>query len=172
MFRTAPASSPPATMRPSTFLLLALSTVTFAQPTLRPRDNENNDDNKNNKDKYDWAPALERYYQAVGKHVAEIRTAKDVSNILSTCDLTQAVQPVAPSPLPAPAAGLSLAHVALGRGTQVSDTLCLCALTEHQLTFIRITLARERHRRMHRRSSAPQHRYTMHPAYPRRTRTS
>lgn len=105
-------------MRPSTFLLLALSTVTFAQPTIRARDSA---DKNNNNDKFEWAPALEKYYRAVGKHVAEIRTTEDVSKILSTCDLTQAVQPVAPSPLPAPAAGLTLIHVALGRGTQVSQ---------------------------------------------------
>ncbi|KAK0253964.1 hypothetical protein B0A54_11642 [Friedmanniomyces endolithicus] len=34
------------------------------------------------------------------------------------CDLSQAVMPTAPTPLPAPAPGLSLSHVAIGRGTQ------------------------------------------------------
>jgi len=34
------------------------------------------------------------------------------------CDLSQASMPSAPTPLPSPPAGLSLAHVAIGRGTQ------------------------------------------------------
>ncbi|KAK6438696.1 hypothetical protein LTR95_005101 [Oleoguttula sp. CCFEE 5521] len=34
------------------------------------------------------------------------------------CDLSKAQMPVAPTPLPSPAAGLVLSHVALGRGTQ------------------------------------------------------
>ncbi len=36
-----------------------------------------------------------------------------------TCDLSKAAMPVAPTPLPAPS-GLTLEHVALGRGVQVS----------------------------------------------------
>ena len=159
-------------MRPSTILLLALSSVTFAQPTVRPRDGEDNSSSNKN-DKYDWAPALERYYQAVGKHVAEIRTAaKGDSNVLSTCDLTQAVQPANPVALPAPAAGLTLAHVALGRGTQVSYTIRLVLLSEHQLMSIRITLARERHRRTRRSSLGLRRPFTMQPASPQCTRIS
>ncbi|KAI9876340.1 MAG: hypothetical protein M1830_006737 [Pleopsidium flavum] len=94
-------------MRPSTYLMLALSTaiVIVAQPTLRPRD----------KDEYDWTPALQSYYQAVGKHVANIRETKNFPK-LPPCDLTLAVMP--PSSLPPPNTGLTLAHVALGRGTQ------------------------------------------------------
>lgn len=162
-------------MRPSTFLLLALSTVTFAQPTIGARDSDNNNNNNNN-DKYEWAPALERYYRAVGKHVAEIRTTKDVSKILSTCDLTQAVQPVAPSPLPAPAAGLTLTHVALGRGTQVSDAGYFEPPSRNidQLTRTvhRTTLARERPRRTHRPLSALRRPFTMPLVFPPPTRTS
>ncbi|KAJ4360522.1 uncharacterized protein N0V89_001087 [Didymosphaeria variabile] len=34
------------------------------------------------------------------------------------CDLSKAVMPIAPTPLPAVSSGLALAHVAIGRGTQ------------------------------------------------------
>ncbi|KAF2265141.1 hypothetical protein CC78DRAFT_532586 [Lojkania enalia] len=42
-----------------------------------------------------------------------IKTVED-----GVCDLSLAVMPTAPTPLPPPAAGLTLAHVAIGRGTQ------------------------------------------------------
>ncbi|KAF2715614.1 hypothetical protein K504DRAFT_397121 [Pleomassaria siparia CBS 279.74] len=60
-------------------------------------------------------------------------TVKSIANVLApraipaqalkaledgSCDLSQAQMPLAPSPLPSPAAGLILAHVAIGRGTQ------------------------------------------------------
>ncbi|KAF2466385.1 uncharacterized protein BDR25DRAFT_268889 [Lindgomyces ingoldianus] len=35
-----------------------------------------------------------------------------------SCDLSRAAMPTAPTPLPAPASGLTLSHVAIGRGTQ------------------------------------------------------
>lgn len=98
-------------MRSVTCLLLALSATTYAQPLTKAQENDL-------EAKYSWAPVLQSYYQAVGKHVAEIRTTR--KNILSIpCDLSQAVQPVAPSPLPTPS--LTLTHVAIGRGTQVSN---------------------------------------------------
>ncbi|MCJ1366224.1 hypothetical protein MMC16_005350 [Acarospora aff. strigata] len=96
-------------MRTSTYLLLALSTITLAQPTLQSREPAKDD-------QYDWAPSLEKYYKAVGKHVADIR---DTKNSLTSipCDLTKAVQPIAPTPLPPPT-DRTLTHVAIGRGTQ------------------------------------------------------
>lgn len=52
---------------------------------------------------------LERRYLSP----ATIRTLED-----GVCDLSKAVMPIAPTPLPIPSSGLTLAHVAIGRGTQ------------------------------------------------------
>ncbi|KAF2274617.1 uncharacterized protein EI97DRAFT_94604 [Westerdykella ornata] len=64
---------------------------------------------------------------------APTKTADSISDILArrglhanvikiledgVCDLSNAKMPIAPTPLPEPAPGLQLAHVALGRGTQ------------------------------------------------------
>ena len=43
---------------------------------------------------------------------------KPTSILVEQCDLSKAVQPIAPTPLPAPSSGLVLSHVAIGRGTQ------------------------------------------------------
>ncbi|KAK3117817.1 hypothetical protein LTR53_000366 [Teratosphaeriaceae sp. CCFEE 6253] len=59
-----------------------------------------------------WTQSAESSYLEFGK-----RFPGPGSNP-PTCDLSQASMPVAPTPLPAPAAGLSLSHVAVGRGTQ------------------------------------------------------
>ncbi|KAI9796446.1 MAG: hypothetical protein M1835_003972 [Candelina submexicana] len=91
-------------MRPS-WLVIALCPIASAQPTLRPRG------------AYNWSPTLRNYYEAVGSHIARIRDTPDFPNP-PACDLTQATLPSAPSPLPPPATGLRLAHVAIGRGTQ------------------------------------------------------
>ncbi|KAI9710061.1 MAG: hypothetical protein M1812_007525 [Candelaria pacifica] len=89
----------------SSWLILALSTIVSAQPTLRPRG------------PYDWSPTLRNYYEAVGSHIAKIRDTPSFPNP-PACDLTSATLPSAPSPLPLPGIGLKLAHVAIGRGTQ------------------------------------------------------
>ncbi|KAK5128764.1 hypothetical protein LTR85_000097 [Meristemomyces frigidus] len=59
-----------------------------------------------------WTPSSASSYLEFGKRYPGSNTAAP------TCDLSQAVLPTAPTPLPAPAAGLSLSHVAIGRGTQ------------------------------------------------------
>lgn len=67
------------------------------------------------RDEYAWSPALAGYYQKVALHIQE---AKD-SGAPSVCDLAGAAPPAAPTPLPG-AEKLTLAHVAVGRGIQVS----------------------------------------------------
>ncbi|KAK3678803.1 hypothetical protein LTR78_001256 [Recurvomyces mirabilis] len=58
-----------------------------------------------------WTPSQASSYLEFGKRFPGANTNAP------TCDMSQAVMP-ASSPLPAPAAGLSLSHVAIGRGTQ------------------------------------------------------
>ncbi|KAI9831036.1 MAG: hypothetical protein M1819_005274 [Sarea resinae] len=64
-----------------------------------------------------WAASLKAYYKAVGAHMANIEKMPDFPS-LQACDLRKAQMPTAPSPLPAPDSGLTLSHVAIGRGTQ------------------------------------------------------
>ncbi|OCT49952.1 malate dehydrogenase [Cladophialophora carrionii] len=64
--------------------------------------------------KTSWTPALAGYFDVVFKYIQEAKTEGRAS---ATCDLSKAVMPVAPTPLPFPP-GLVLEHVALGRGVQ------------------------------------------------------
>lgn len=64
---------------------------------------------------YEWTPTLAGYMDVVFRYIQE---AKDTGAAL-TCDLSAAVIPNAPQPLPSPS-NLTLEHVALGRGVQVS----------------------------------------------------
>ena len=76
-----------------------------------------------------WSPELAAFYSTVGKHVQEVRSTQGYGSS-PTCDLSTAQMPLAPTPLPLPDAGLSLKHVAIGRGVQVSGQLMvdiLCA---------------------------------------------
>lgn len=58
---------------------------------------------------------LSKYFQMLGQKVEEGRNMAQAP----VCDMSKAVLPVdSPSPLPLPAAGLTLKHVAIGRGTQ------------------------------------------------------
>ena len=68
------------------------------------------------RDEYAWSPALAGYYEKVALHIQE---AKNSGSGPPSCDLTGAAPPAAPTPLPGPD-GLVLAHVAVGRGVQVS----------------------------------------------------
>ena len=69
-------------------------------------------------DGYSWTPTLAGYYEKVAQHIQDARNKPGFPNAPS-CELSQATLPVAPTPLPSPD-GLRLAHVALGRGVQVS----------------------------------------------------
>ncbi|TKA66168.1 hypothetical protein B0A55_11476, partial [Friedmanniomyces simplex] len=59
-----------------------------------------------------WTPSASASYLEFGKRFP------GADSNAPTCDLSQAVMPAAPTPLPAPASGLTLSHVAIGRGTQ------------------------------------------------------
>jgi hypothetical protein len=72
-------------------------------------------------DGYAWTPTLAGYYEKVAQHIAEARKQPGFPAPPS-CDLSKATLPVAPTPLPSPD-GLKLAHVAVGRGVQVSQRL-------------------------------------------------
>jgi len=54
------------------------------------------------------------YFQVIG---SKVLAGKSMSQE-PVCDLSVAEMPVAPTPLPSPSTGLSLKHVAIGRGTQ------------------------------------------------------
>lgn len=66
-----------------------------------------------------WSPALGEFYAAVDRHIQIARQSGSTSTP-PTCDLSKAVQPVAPTPLPSPGPGWTLAEVVIGRGVQVS----------------------------------------------------
>ena len=74
-------------------------------------------------DPYAWSPALAGYYDAVANHIQKAK-ASGTSDPPS-CDLSQVKLPVAPTPLPSPD-GLTLVHVAVGRGVQVSTVSLQC----------------------------------------------
>ncbi|EXJ61920.1 hypothetical protein A1O7_02351 [Cladophialophora yegresii CBS 114405] len=62
-----------------------------------------------------WTPALAGYYDVVFQYIQKAKAEGRAAS--STCDLSRAVMPVAPTPLPFPP-GMVLEHVALGRGVQ------------------------------------------------------
>jgi len=68
-----------------------------------------------------WTPALGEFYTAVDRHIQVARRDGVVNP--PTCDLSNAAQPVAPTPLPAPDPSWKLTQVAIGRGVQVSQFL-------------------------------------------------
>ncbi|KAK3685637.1 hypothetical protein B0T22DRAFT_224853 [Podospora appendiculata] len=57
---------------------------------------------------------VSEYFNMLATKVQQTRSMA----VAPVCDLSKASLPVAPSPLPAPGAGLTLKHVAIGRGTQ------------------------------------------------------
>jgi len=89
----------------SLLFLTSLVAVTLAAPT---------------QSSYEWTPALAEFYSVVDKHIQDARAAGVPTP--PTCDLTNAKMPVAPTPLPVPAAGLKLSAVVIGRGQQVRRT--------------------------------------------------
>lgn len=64
-----------------------------------------------------WSPALGEFYALVDKHI-QVARQQGTANP-PTCDLARAVQPVAPTPLPAPDPSWTLKEVVIGRGVQV-----------------------------------------------------
>ena len=90
-------------MKTSLVLLGSLATLGLAAPTQTIS--------------YQWSPELAEFYSAVDNHVQKAR-ARGLTQ-QPTCNLSNAVMPVAPTPLPSPAAGLILREVTIGRGVQV-----------------------------------------------------
>ncbi len=94
-----------------TFSIFAALAVAAPSATLETRQ----------QDGHPWTPTLAGYYEKVAQHIQDARKRPGYPNPPS-CDLSQATLPVAPTPLPSPD-GLRLAHVAVGRGVQVSNPL-------------------------------------------------
>lgn len=67
----------------------------------------------------DWPAPVRDYYSAVGRRVAAVKKGEKDSTP-PDCNVALAVPPVAPTPLPSPSPNLTVYHVAIGRGTQVS----------------------------------------------------
>lgn len=65
-----------------------------------------------------WRAPVRAYFEAVGEELKAIQALPDDQR--PVCDFSSAQLPVADSsPLPPPSEGLSVYHVAIGRGTQV-----------------------------------------------------
>ncbi|KAI9791409.1 MAG: hypothetical protein M1816_003977 [Peltula sp. TS41687] len=100
-------------MRSLIWLLFTSSaSISIAQPTIRPRDAS-----ASLMDPNSWTPVVRAYFEAVGKKFAKAREAPNFPGA-PPCDLSKAMMPIAPTPLPPPSDGLTLTHVAIGRGTQ------------------------------------------------------
>jgi hypothetical protein len=95
-------------MRFSTVIVSALATLASAAPA-EPRL-----DLKGMPNPADAIDNLSAYFNLLA---ARVQAAK-VMAVPPKCDLSKAVMPVAPVALPAPSQGLSVHHVAVGRGTQ------------------------------------------------------
>lgn len=91
-------------MRRALFALASITSLGLAAPTLTL---------------LGWSSQLAEFYSLVDKHAQLARDLPDFPNPPS-CDLTQASQPVAPTPLPSPDPSLVLKEVVIGRGVQVS----------------------------------------------------
>ncbi|KAI9816638.1 MAG: hypothetical protein M1832_005023 [Thelocarpon impressellum] len=97
-------------MHPSALLTVALGALACARPALKPEDVDT-------KDPDSWSPPLRAYFEAVGQRIEKFRLLPTFPKP-PACNLDNAVMATAPTPLPAPLAGLKLMHVAIGRGTQ------------------------------------------------------
>ncbi|KAK5938305.1 hypothetical protein PMZ80_009275 [Knufia obscura] len=64
-----------------------------------------------------WSPALGEFYAAIDRHIQIARQDGPIGNP-PTCDLSKAVQPIAPTPLPVPDPAWKLTEVVVGRGVQ------------------------------------------------------
>jgi Protein of unknown function (DUF3455)/Protein of unknown function (DUF2990) len=67
---------------------------------------------------FSWSAPLARFYQEVDREIQQARQSPNYPNP-PPCDMSKASMPIAPTPLPSPAAETYLRHVAIGRGVQV-----------------------------------------------------
>jgi Protein of unknown function (DUF3455) len=67
---------------------------------------------------YQRSPERVDFYSVVDSHIHQAKV-RGLTQQPPTCDLTYAVMPVAPAPLPSPEPGLILREVTIGRGVQV-----------------------------------------------------
>lgn len=109
-----------------------------------------------------WPPAVRDFFAEVD---LQIRTAKSSRSTVPKCDLSAAVLPTTTaSPLPPPSDGLSVYHVAIGRGTQVRNPPP-CPV--NQVLTVRRTIRAIPPIPLQRRPrSVPSQRYTTPPALP------
>jgi hypothetical protein len=91
-------------MKTTLILLGSLASLGFAAPTQTTS--------------YQRSPELVDFYSVVDNHIHQAK-ARGLTQQPPTCDLTHAVMPVAPVPLPSPEPGLILREVTIGRGVQV-----------------------------------------------------
>ena len=91
-------------MKTSLILLGSLASLGLAAPTQTTS--------------YQRSPELAEFYSAIDSHIHQAK-ARGLTQQPPTCDLTSAVMPVAPVPLPSPEPGLILREVTIGRGVQV-----------------------------------------------------
>ncbi|KAG9779080.1 hypothetical protein KCU88_g4122, partial [Aureobasidium melanogenum] len=92
-------------MRHAAWLLASLATTVLAAPTPTKRDAATSTT---------WTPTLAGYFDTVYKYIEEVKRSNGSG---PTCDLSKAKMPTGTTPLPSPD-GLTLAHVAVGRGVQ------------------------------------------------------
>lgn len=111
-----------------------------------------------------WTPALGSFYAAVDSHIQNAR--RDGTVTPPTCDLSKAVQPVAPTPLPVPDPSWTLSEVVIGRGVQVSSPSLFPIYHSTKLTFQpRTTLALSHQKTSSPLLLVPLHHCTMYPVW-------
>lgn len=93
-------------MRSSVYVAFALSALAFAAPTIPTVEDVAE------------RSSVDEYFNLIAKRVAKEKREKEGARQSKYFDLSKVEQPAAPSPLPAPGAGLTLKHIAIGRGTQ------------------------------------------------------
>ena len=93
-------------MKTSLILLGSLASLGLAAPTQTTS--------------YQRSPERAEFYSAVDSYIHQAK-ARGLTQQPPTCDLTNAVMPVAPVPLPSPEPGLILREVTIGRGVQVRE---------------------------------------------------
>lgn len=96
------------TMKGFFFFISLLASLALAAPT-----------SHEDRDVLDWSPTLAEFYSRVESHIHAVKRTSTFSNLV--CDLSDAQMPAAPTPLPAPLQGLTVKHVAIGRGVQVRN---------------------------------------------------
>ena len=84
---------------------------------------------------YQWSSELAQFYSVVDKHIEQVR-ARQLTQEPPTCGLSNAVMPVAPTPLPSPDSSLILREVTIGRGVQVRRPQPIL-FHAHSLTLVR-----------------------------------